>query len=87
MTYLDGIQDNLLDFRDRTRLASQARIRGRPVRRETSPEFTLESTPSLDAVHAVRDSRQSMYPTCRLTEAVHVWEVGGSEVVSRSEGR
>jgi hypothetical protein len=55
--YLYGIQDNLFDFRDRTRLIGWARTVGRAMGREIPPKLRPELTPSLEAVSVVRKSR------------------------------
>ena len=87
LAYLDGVQDNLLDFRDRTRLAGQARAYDRAVCRKVPPKLQPESTARLDDMSIVRGSWRNVYPARRPAEAVHRREVGGSEMVSRGEVR
>lgn len=83
--YLDGVQDNLLDFCDRTRLTGQARTGNGAMSREIPPEVRPELAPRLDGLPVVRDSRQSVDPTCRLTEAVH--SMGSGRVRGRESER
>lgn len=69
--YLYGIQDNLLDFRDRARLTGRTRTDGRAMSSKIPPKLRPGLTPGLDAVSVVRNSRRNVGPTCRPTEAVH----------------
>jgi len=55
--YLYGIQDNLLDFRDRARLTGRTRTDGRAMSGEIPPKLRPGLTPGLDAVSVVRNSR------------------------------
>lgn len=84
VAYFYGIQDNLLDFRDRTRLTGRVRTGSSAVSCESPAKLRCELTPGFDGVPMVRNSWQSVYPTRGLPEAVHCKKVVGSEV-GRSE--
>lgn len=74
--YLYGVQDDLLDVRDRTRLTCRARACVWAMSRKTPTKLQPELTPSRNAVSMVRGSRQNACPTCGLTEAVHCLRSG-----------
>lgn len=59
--YLYGVQDDLLDFRDGTRLTGQVRAMSRKISTKLQPELIPN-----------RSSRRDGDPTCRVTEAVHL---------------
>ena len=83
--YLDGIQDNLLDFCDQTRLTGQTRAGHRALSREVPPELRPGLAPELNGVPATRNSGQIVGPSCRLTEVVH--PVGSGRVRGRESER
>lgn len=84
--YFNGIQYNLLDFCDRTRLTSCVYTGGSALSCKIPAKVRLKLTPSFNSVPMVRISWQTLDPTHGLSEAVHCEKADGSEdAVSRSE--